>query len=460
MDFLQRYQEYEIQRSTTDQFIKDLMVYAEHIESKYREDTARLQLQVQNLNLDVEDAAKSRRELQQRLREVEARMGHVSLDNDHLKNHNPYVLVLIDADGLIFKEQLLRQGIEGGRKAANALRDVVAEHLTFANQTEIIAKVVANVPGLVSALKRDGSIDNEMDLKDFILGFNQARASFDFVDLGYGKQRADDKIKETARFHLGNYNCKQILLGISHDAGYAPFLEDVLCDNSARQRITVLEGYSTVRDITVTGVRIMKFQAIFRSERIIDRPSISAPSAPPSTSSVSSVSSPVPGHTPAISYATVTQTQQRGASPPPQITLPLAPKSTNTPRQPKPLPTAWNPGPRGLDTPIPLNQNVLDTIKRRKDSNKLCNNHYLRGPCAKGDDCCFEHDYKPNKEEKNAIAFLARLNPCTNGQDCDVENCIYGHHCPSVVNGVCTHPYCKFRVDEHPPGTKFKSAKV
>jgi hypothetical protein len=38
------------------------------------------------------------------------------------------------------------------------------------------------------------------------------------------------------------------------------------------------------------------------------------------------------------------------------------------------------------------------------------------------------HDYNPNKDEKNAIAFLARLNPCTNGQDCDVDNCIYGHH--------------------------------
>ena len=32
-----------------------------------------------------------------------------------------------------------------------------------------------------------------------------------------------------------------------------------------------------------------------------------------------------------------------------------------------------------------------------------------------------------------AIAFLTRLNPCTSGQDCDLEFCIYGHHCPSVT---------------------------
>lgn len=71
---------------------------------------------------------------------------------------------------------------------------------------------------------------------------------------------------------------------------------------------------------------------------------------------------------------------------------------------------------------------MLDTVKKRKESSKLCNNHYLRGPCTKGDDCCFEHNYKPNKDELNAIAFLARLNPCTSGQECDVDNCIYGHH--------------------------------
>ncbi len=100
-----------------------------------------------------------------------------------------------------------------------------------------------------------------------------------------------------------------------------------------------------------------------------------------------------------------------------------------------PKPTTWNPGRRGLDPPIQVSQTALDSIKRRKDSNKLCNNHYLRGPCAKGDSCCFEHKYKPTKDEINAIAFLTRLNPCANGQDCDVEDCIYGHH-------VSFHHHC------------------
>jgi hypothetical protein len=87
-----------------------------------------------------------------------------------------------------------------------------------------------------------------------------------------------------------------------------------------------------------------------------------------------------------------------------------------------------NPGPRGLDPPLQVSQSALDNIKKRKDHNKLCNNHYLRGPCAKGSACMFEHKYKPTKEELVAIAFLTRLNPCSNGQRCEVEDCIYGHH--------------------------------
>lgn len=44
-------------------------------------------------------------------------------------------------------------------------------------------------------MRRDGSIDNENDLRDFALGFTQGKAMFDFVDVGHGKERADNKIK-------------------------------------------------------------------------------------------------------------------------------------------------------------------------------------------------------------------------------------------------------------------------
>lgn len=334
----------------------------------------------------------------------------------------PCSLLLADRK-LQFKEEYVKQGLEGGKKAAYALRQEVSERTGNADDTEIIAKVVANMAGLSKAMKRDGAVDSESDVRDFMLGFTQAKASFDFVDVGYGKERADSKIKEATRWNLRNYNCKQILLGVSHDAGYAPFLDEVLRDESTRKRISVLEGFPTVRDIAATGVNITNMDHLFRSDKLIDRTS------PLLHSPVSIGSAPSHG----ISWATVTQK----VSPPPTVSLPLAfktaPKTvsrTSSAVAAKILPPQpeWDPGARGMDAYIPVNQAVLDRVKKRKDSDKLCNNHYLRGPCAKGESCCFEHDYKPSQDELTVISYLARLNPCTNGQDCEVDNCIYGHH--------------------------------
>ena len=278
---------------------------------------------------------------------------------------------------------------------------------------------------------------------------------------------------ETARWHLRNHNCKQVVLGISHDAGYAPFLDELFQDSLIKHIVTVIEGHPTVRELAATGVSIMALSdELFRSDKLVGRKP-QMPIAPPSSNAgVVSVPS-VPKVTPVISVAmpavTIAASVSNGgsvaspatsvnstptpapaatyaraigsASPPPQITLPLQPRPAATPARPPPTkPAPWNPGRRGLDPPLQVSQSALDSIKKRKDSHKLCNNHYLRGPCSKGDSCCFEHKYKPSKDEINAIAFLTRLNPCEQGQDCEVENCIYGHHVSLDIPVFCLVP--------------------
>jgi len=69
------------------------------------------------------------------------------------------------------------------------------EYRQRATEIEVVAKIYANLSGLAKAMWRDGCLENESDLKDFSLGFTQAKATFDFVDVGYGKERADNKIK-------------------------------------------------------------------------------------------------------------------------------------------------------------------------------------------------------------------------------------------------------------------------
>ncbi|KAI1449352.1 hypothetical protein F5Y02DRAFT_413863 [Annulohypoxylon stygium] len=435
---LLRYQQYQADSERTHQLIKDLLIHAEKTETRLRQENNLLRHQLSDAHLDLKDAVKAQKDMQGRIDDIKVRVGHVPVPN-------PYVAVLIDGDGLVFKEHLIKQGHNGGQVAAQELEIAIANKSSQLGHTnaKIVTKVIADVQALAQDLTKNGFIPNEQALLDFVAGFSQTSPNVDFVDVGYGKERVAAKIFGCAQFHLRNSNCKQVIMGVGHDSGYRPYLEELMRTEDTMNRITILEGVPTVQAILSLRIDILYCRHLFRTERIMPK----LPESP------TSCRSPTP--TPGTSYAAIAQT--KNAPPPPEIKLPIHLK--------KPAPPAhvtqfaslkWNPGPRGLDKPINIKLEVMDSLKKKTGDNKLCNNHFLRGPCVKGADCVFEHDYNPTAEEKKVIAFFARLNPCALGQGCVVQNCIYGHHCPSVVNGVCIHPKCKYAIEDHPPGTKFK----
>lgn len=290
--------------------------------------------------------------------------------------------------------------------------------------------------------------------------------------------------KEIARWNLRNHNCKKVLLGISHDAGYAPFLDEILHDEHVTRRVAIIEGSQIVRELSNTGADIMHFDHIFRNEKLIERK--------PSTTSMPKEGQALPMRPAtngkktngAVSPMPSAPTTWAGAAStplttPPPMVFPVAVKNaaaaaTNaagaaTIISPHPK-MKWSPGDRGLDEQLIISASVLKKIKERTGNNKLCNNHYLRGPCAKMDECPFEHKYKASEEDIKAISFLTRLNPCVNGQECEIE-CIYGHHCPSWgldlskaggqrgEEGVCGAFGCRFGKEGHPPDTVIKHPK-
>lgn len=83
------------------------MIHCEHVESSVRRENYNLSTQLRHTQLDYEDSVKSRRELQERIKDLEYQLGLVSQDNNVLKRRNPYVLVLLDGDGLIVRLALL-----------------------------------------------------------------------------------------------------------------------------------------------------------------------------------------------------------------------------------------------------------------------------------------------------------------------------------------------------------------
>ncbi|KAF5248046.1 hypothetical protein FAUST_452 [Fusarium austroamericanum] len=431
-DFIQRYNNLQAYEASKDKLLQDVLIYCKAIESDTDKENKKLKARLNEVELDLKAATKTRRDLQKTLEEAELQVKWVMRQNDEIKNTNSYVLILIDGDGLLFDDSFTKQGLEGGKLAARALRTAVAQLCSHerTGSLEIICRIVANVGGLSKALASEGCIENPNLFRDFTQGFTQARASFDFLDVGFGKERADAKIR----------------------------------------------GPPLVRELDRLQLNVIEFDDIFRPTKLIsDKTSALAmgndrtlpikthttatTSMPPTQAAVltpaTSTASLSPPHN---SWAKIT----KSATPPPQLTMPLPPKQNKSKAaaskaQAQP---AWSPGPRGIDPTVTVGASAMENIKRRAGNEKLCNNHYLRGPCGRMDICPFVHNYKATQDDLLALAMLSRQNPCTAGQDCDVDDCIYGHHCPNVLNGMCTRQYCRFPRDAHPPNTKFINKNI
>ncbi|KAG6118792.1 hypothetical protein E4U13_008286 [Claviceps humidiphila] len=459
MEFIQRLENIRQYRDSYDQLTHDLLLHCRTLETSFQ----RLETRHRD---ELQDCKSENLKLIAQLSNSEATSDWYTREIFGIRNKNAYVLVVIDGDGLLFRDQWIEQGLEGGRRAALALEDAVrarcGEH---GDGVEVVVKVVANVDGLAKILDRDVS-----DIRGFALGFTQAKASFDFIIVGPENGCTTAKVRETVKWHGRNYNCKHVLMGISHDPSYTSFLDGIALEEDQRERLTVLEGLSAqTADVPSNIKRASLGNELFRTDGHTDRDApiwplgawATVPRACNTARSVTSMST-------RRSYANVANSTLRSPPPlppSPKTSLPVPPKPIARPVQARyqqvpPQRPDWNPGPRGLDEPIAVSVSVMESVKRRRDSEKLCNNHFLRGPCTKGARCYFVHNYSPSKEEIDAITVLARQNPCVTGQRCKAKACIYGHHCPSVRDGVCTHPFCKFTAEAHPPGTKFKSPNI
>lgn len=131
---------------------------------------------------------------------------------ENLKRHaerDPFVLVLIDGDGMIFHEHYLARGEEGGRSAAQVLRSSTEIYTReqmpdLPADIKIVTRMYANVKGLADLCCRAGLVASPTLIKDFVRGFTRGNPLFDFVDVGPGKDRADEKVsgKRSDRLHF------------------------------------------------------------------------------------------------------------------------------------------------------------------------------------------------------------------------------------------------------------------
>lgn len=329
----------------------------------------------------------------------------------------------------------MNEGEKGGKDAADEMLAKVKDHLKsikiYSEDMDIMVRAYANLKGLAQACVQSGKVKHVADLGLFAVGFTKRQALFDFVDVGAGKERADNKIRgmytfystgstnrpngtrfasETLNFYIGNGQCKHVILGCSHDGGYAPALEKFAADDSIRDRVTLLKGGPMHPQIAALGfTKTLTLRTVFGSQEV--------KKITPARSSVPAVAPAVVPRIAVLSSPGSSSTQDPGSR------MVLA----NPERIAKRLgPILRNEAGQRIDKPLHIDTNSA-YIQVLKKSN-LCMWYYLRGECTGCDRNHFVGPLQPH--EYNCLWYLARSALCwkiQKGKDCDDPRCIYGH---------------------------------
>jgi hypothetical protein len=94
---------------------------------------------------------------------------------------------------------MLPGGSKGGERAVDKLVTAVQSYINrefgISDTWDIFVKAYANVEGLAQALVRAGRVASTSEFRLFVTEFTSRLPFCDFVDVGHGKERADNKIK-------------------------------------------------------------------------------------------------------------------------------------------------------------------------------------------------------------------------------------------------------------------------
>jgi hypothetical protein len=144
----------------------------------------KLTSQLNNAQADIIDAMNSRRQYQRDAQEAKDIITKLA--------SNRYAVLLVDGDGYKFNDRYF-QGPEGGAAAARELVTSVQNHLGA--NINVLVNVYANRQGLAKALYEAEIIHTRDYLDSFFCACNQSQPLFHFIDCGYGKERADAKLR-------------------------------------------------------------------------------------------------------------------------------------------------------------------------------------------------------------------------------------------------------------------------
>ncbi|KAK3358039.1 hypothetical protein B0T25DRAFT_449759 [Lasiosphaeria hispida] len=381
-----------------------------------------------------------------------------------------FVFVIIDGDGAVFHESLIAEGEEGGKAAAHELNQQLKtqmyENYNMSN-IDIMVQVVLSVEGLTKALHASNTLRtfDSTILARFARGFCRAQPFFTVVDVGYGKEQADNKVRKVFELMEKNLQCRMLILGGCHDNGYATFLESFRNNH----KIALLETTPAAADFRKLPFGRLSLPTVFRSEPLpakVDAFSSRAVPPPPGFNGFSrSAASPAPlppspfgqitngsprpapavlappkSTTPVISEPTRRDSNGKSASSWAAVgrsagvqTIDISSKKTSTKERPFYL---LNKNNERLDIPLPklepAAQTSFDNKTKKNNGVNFCNRFHLTGHCKQSEStgyCPYIHGERLSAAEQVLLRIRARHLPCGSSSHCWDILCTLGHHC-------------------------------
>lgn len=187
--------------------------------------------------------------------------------------------MIVDGDGAKFKDELFRNGDNGGGYAAQELKKQIRAHLQAKypdisiDNWNIIVLFYANMDGLAKTLASRHILPNCSDLQKFASGFGRANSLFSFVDVGYGKDKADHKCREMLKVMLHVPSCRHVFFGPCRDNGYLTLLEEYKHD-PVNDKLSLFSAEPPEPGFLDLGFEIINFPTVFRSEPLNSTPSV------------------------------------------------------------------------------------------------------------------------------------------------------------------------------------------
>ncbi|KAK0506115.1 hypothetical protein EDD18DRAFT_1122075 [Armillaria luteobubalina] len=315
---------------------------------------------------------------------LQKEVAHLQQMIHSIKEDNPLILALVDGDGNIFTDELLRQGQAGGRNAAMMLTKGLTDHTATVDprmsaRSRVWLTVYCNKQGLSDTLITNDVCTLEQ-FEAFFLGFNQAAPLFSIIDVGTGKEAADTKIKEHLRLFTRFPQTFLVYFGGSHDNGYTSTLAS-LQNEGLLDKIVLLRGYKELAiELQHLQLPVVEVGGVFRSTKL-------------------------PGHARHGSQKVVTYDRHVNTSE----------SNTNVAKTAKP--------PKYLNPKLPLS----------KHKPPPCTFYYL-GICRQGPKCTYGHDYTLTEKNLAEMRAISKKFPCANlnrGNFCFAgDDCVSGHFCP------------------------------